>query len=174
MAEEKEKKEELEEPEELEGQEGLKKKGLPIKMIIIPFLGLFLVGGVFFLFKSGLLSKSTDNSAISIEEQDSKPEIGPIYSMDSFIVNLIGDQGKSYLKARLELELSNPKLREEIDKRLPQFRDTILTLLSSKTRSDIKTLEGKFQLREEIISMLNQYLSTGKILNIYFTDFIIQ
>lgn len=174
MAEEKEKKEELEEQEELEGQEELKKKSLPIKMIIIPVMALFLVGGVIFLFKSGLLFKSTDNSAISIEEQDSKPEIGPIYSMDSFIVNLIGDQGKSYLKARLEMELSNPKLREEIDKRLPQFRDIILTQLSSKSRNDIKTLEGKFQLREEIISMLNQYLSTGKILNIYFTDFIIQ
>jgi flagellar FliL protein len=47
-------------------------------------------------------------------------------------------------------------------------------MLSSKTYDDIKTLEGKFQLREEIISILNQHLNSGKIKNVYFTDFIVQ
>ena len=47
-------------------------------------------------------------------------------------------------------------------------------MLSNKTHEDIKTLEGKYQLREEIISMLNQYLSSGKIKNVFFTDFIVQ
>jgi flagellar FliL protein len=63
---------------------------------------------------------------------------------------------------------------EEINKRLPQVRDSILTLLSSKSNDDINTLEGKYQLRAEILTSVNQYLKTGKIKNIYFTDFIIQ
>ncbi|MBW1763967.1 MAG: flagellar basal body-associated FliL family protein, partial [Deltaproteobacteria bacterium] len=101
-------------------------------------------------------------------------EIGPIYSMDTFIVNLVGTRSKSYLKAKLELELSNEKVKDEINKRLPQFRDTILTLLSTKSDGDIRTLEGKFQVRTEIMMQLNQYLTSGNIRNVYFTDFIVQ
>ena len=74
----------------------------------------------------------------------------------------------------MELELDSEKTEAELIKRLPQVRDSILTMLSSKSNEDINTLEGKFQLRAEIISKLNQSLKTGKIKNVYFTDFIIQ
>jgi flagellar FliL protein len=74
----------------------------------------------------------------------------------------------------MELELDSENTSVEMNKRLPQVRDTILTMLSSKTNEDISTLEGKLQLRAEIISTLNQLLKAGKIKNVYFTDFIIQ
>jgi flagellar basal body-associated protein FliL len=38
----------------------------------------------------------------------------------------------------------------------------------------MRSLEGKYQLREELIAMLNQHLKSGKVENIYFTDFIVQ
>jgi flagellar FliL protein len=106
--------------------------------------------------------------------ESKKPDMGPIYSLETFIVNLLGGRGKNYLKVKIDLELDNVKVTEEINRRLPQFRDSILTMLSNKTHEDIKTLEGKFQLRTEIISMLNQHLSSGKIKNVFFTDFIVQ
>ena len=163
--------------EEHEEQEIVQKKSFPINIIIFCILGLCLIGGGLFVWKGGLLSrlsvKEGENSLTS-DKGDSSQDIGPIYSMDTFIVNLMGGRGKNYLKAKIDLELDNIKSIEEINKRLPQFRDSILTTLSSKTHDDIKTLEGKFQLRAEIISMLNQYLHTGKIRNIYFTDFIVQ
>ncbi|RLB21216.1 MAG: flagellar basal body protein FliL, partial [Deltaproteobacteria bacterium] len=62
----------------------------------------------------------------------------------------------------------------EMDKRLPQLRDAILTLLSSKTFKDIGDLSGKYQLRAEILATLNRYLKTGKVNNVYFTEFIVQ
>ena len=151
------------------------KKGLPIKLIIISVMVLFIIGGGFVTVKMGMLSKFLGKDTLqSLDFKDESSDIGPTYSLDTFIVNLIGGRGKNYLKAKLDLEMDDEKLKEEIDKRLPQFRDSILTLLSSKTNDDIKTLEGKFQLRAEILSMLNQHLKTGKIVNIYFTDFIIQ
>ena len=74
----------------------------------------------------------------------------------------------------MELELNADAVRVEIDRRMPQFKDTILTLLSSKTYEDVSSLEGKLQLRAEMISMLNRYLQSGSIENIYFTEFIVQ
>lgn len=167
-----------EEQEEQEGQDEAKtKKGLPVNVIIIVILALCLVGGGLFVWKAGILSKFTggDESVAETEEtEDTSGEIGAIYEMDTFIVNLAGDSGNHYLKVKISLELDNESLTVEIEKRLPQFRDSILTLLSSKTMQDVKTLEGKAQIRAEIITILNQYLKTGKVTNVYFGDFIVQ
>lgn len=152
-----------------------KRKKVPINLIIIGILGLCLIGGGIFVWKSGLLSKGSDEADLETKSETENQElIGPILSMDTFIVNLIGDRGKNYLKAKVELELDAEPTTAEINKRLPQIRDSILTLLSSKSNEDINTLEGKFQLRAEIMTSINQYLKTGKVKNIYFTDFIIQ
>ena len=162
---------------EKEGQETLedsapKRKKVPTNLIIIIILLLCFFGGGAYIWKSGIFSRDSDEA--NLEEQEEKQEMGPIYSLETFIVNLIGGRGKNYLKAKVELELDSEKTEIEINKRLPQIRDSILTMLSSKSNEEINTLEGKLQLRAEIISTLNQYLKTGKVKNVYFTDFIVQ
>ena len=149
-----------------------KRKKVPINLVIVLILALCLFGGGMYVWKSGMISKNYNDAAL--DDQEGKQEMGPTYSLETFIVNLVGGRGKNYLKAKVELELDSEKTQAEINKRLPQVRDAILTTLSSKSNDDINTLEGKFQLRAEIISTLNQYLKTGRIKNVYFTDFIVQ
>lgn len=172
MAEQEKDVKEEQEGQETQAEEGPKRRKVPINLIIICILGLSLLGGGLYVWKSGLLSKKSNTA--DIEESGDSQEIGPIYSLETFIVNLVGGRGKNYLKAKVELELDSDKTTTEINKRLPQIRDAILTMLSSKSNEDINTLEGKFQLRAEIISTLNQFLKTGKVRNVYFTDFIVQ
>ncbi len=169
---EKEKEDLEQEDQETQEKEGPKRKKVPINLIIICILLLCLAGGGVYVWKSGLIPFGSDKS--NIDKTTDNQELGPIFSMDTFIVNLVGGRGKNYLKAKIDLELDSEKTTSEMNKRLPQIRDAILTLLSSKSNEDINTLEGKYQLRAEIISSLNQYLKTGKIKNVYFTDFIIQ
>ena len=162
---------------EQEGQEpeekgAPKRKKVPINLIIISILFLCLIGGGIYVWKSGLISRNSDDALLA--EQKENQEIGPIYSLDPFIVNLVGGRGKNYLKAKIELELDSEKTQAEIIKRLPQVKDSILTMLSSKSNEDINTLEGKLQLRAEIISTLNQHLTHGKVKSVFFTDFIVQ
>ncbi len=168
-----ENKDELEqEDKKTPAEDSPKRKKVPINLIVIVILVLCLLGGGAYVWKSGLLSGNSDEG--SLEQQETQQEIGPIYPLETFIVNLVGGRGKNYLKAKVELELDSDKTEIEINKRLPQVRDAILTMLSSKSNEDINTLEGKFQLRAEIITTLNQFLKTGKIRNVYFTDFIVQ
>jgi len=168
-----ENKDELEqEDKKTQAEDSPKRKKVPINLIVIVILVLCLLGGGVYVWKSGLLSGNSDEG--SLEQQETQQEIGPIYPLETFIVNLVGGRGKNYLKAKVELELDSDKTEIEINKRLPQVRDAILTMLSSKSNEDINTLEGKFQLRAEIITTLNQFLKTGKIRNVYFTDFIVQ
>ncbi|NLA76146.1 MAG: flagellar basal body protein FliL [Deltaproteobacteria bacterium] len=166
-------KDEKEIEEEASDSGEARRRKVPINLIIIVILGLCLAGGGIFVWKSGLLPKRADKANMDIENK-SRELIGPILSLDTFIVNLLGDRGKNYLKAKIDIELDSQKTTEEIHKRLPQIRDSILTLLSSKSNEDINTLDGKYQLKAEIMITVNQYLRTGKIKDIYFTDFIVQ
>jgi flagellar FliL protein len=94
--------------------------------------------------------------------------------MDPFVVNL-ADQGRpKYLKIRMSIESQEMKVNEEYGKRLPQLRDMILTVLSSKSYGEISDSEGKMKLREEIITKLNRLLRTFQVKTLYFTEFMIQ
>jgi len=170
-------KEDITEEEPAKGGEGEKKKGgFPKKLIIIAAAVAVLAGGGFYVWNSGLIksvSKEKKKAHAASTEQK-KVDIGPIRPMDTFIVNLADPLGKRYLKVKMDLELTDDKILPEIEKRLPQLKDTILTTLSSKNYDDISSLDGKMQLRVELMAMLNQYLKTGRITNIYFTEFIVQ
>jgi flagellar protein FliL len=108
------------------------------------------------------------------EAAEEAPAIGPIYSLDPFVVNLAESGGKRYLRVTMDLELSNGVLIEELNKRLPQIRNAMLMILPSKKFDEISTIEGKTVLRDEIITRLNEFLQTGTISNLYFTEFVIQ
>ena len=99
---------------------------------------------------------------------------GHIYTLDPFIVNLADPNQQRYLKIRICLESKEITVNEEYEKRLPQLRDMILTLLSSKSYKDISDSDGKNKLREEITSKINQSLSSFQVKAVYFTEFMIQ
>jgi flagellar FliL protein len=100
--------------------------------------------------------------------------LGQTYRLEQFVVNLVDPLGRRYLKVQLELEMENPQAVQEAGRRNAQIRDSIITLLSSKSYGDIDSPEGKLQLRREIIARVNQFLHHGKAINAYFTDFVIQ
>lgn len=92
----------------------------------------------------------------------------------SFTVNLNDAGGKRFLKLVMSVEAETPELVEEINKKMPQFRDMILLLLSSLSYDDIATLDGKLRLRNQMLNRLNTQLSSGKVKNIYFSEFVVQ
>jgi len=99
---------------------------------------------------------------------------GPLKSLDSFIVNLTDAQGTRYLKVVMQLEMSNEILGTEIDRKTPQIRDEIIMLLSSKSFDDVSSVAGKRALKRGILNSLNRYLTTGRVNNVYFSEFVVQ
>jgi flagellar FliL protein len=165
---------------EIEAKEESKDKANEKKSVVKPILFIVvfvsLLGGGFFAWKNGVVAKLTGapGSEAKTAGSQKSQEMGPIYNLDTFLVNLNEPQGKRYLKAKVTLELETEDVQAEIEKRLPQIKDAVLTMLSSKSYGDISDLTGKYQLRAELISMINSYLKTGKIANVYFTEFIVQ
>lgn len=62
----------------------------------------------------------------------------------------------------------------DLDARLAPMRDTILVLLSSKTLQDLQDLQGKNQLKDEILMSVNKIIAPARIAKVYFTDFVVQ
>ena len=99
---------------------------------------------------------------------------GALVPMDSFIVNLSDEDGRRYVKATIQVAFYDAVAPPEFQRRLPQARDMLLTLLSSKTFADVRTPQGKAVLREEIVNRLNTVLNEDAVKAVYFTDFIVQ
>ena len=100
--------------------------------------------------------------------------LGAIFSLDAFIVNVGDGDRDRYLKLKADLELTNDIVADEIEQRLPQIRDLIISLLGSKSFDDVRSIEGKDRLREEMLRRINALLVTGKARSIFFTEFVVR
>ncbi len=100
--------------------------------------------------------------------------LGPMLPLEPFIVNLAEPGGKRFIKVTMEMELGSKEMDTEVKNKLPQFKDHIITVLSSKTMDEVITAEGKFKLKEEIMARINQNLKTGVVKNVFFTEFVVQ
>lgn len=96
-----------------------------------------------------------------------------MYPLEPFIVNIYDGQELRYLKVKIEMEMVGA-IKGDLDARLAPVRDSILVLLSSKTLQDIQDLQGKNQLKEEMLVNINKIITPAKIAKVYFTDFVVQ
>jgi flagellar FliL protein len=97
-----------------------------------------------------------------------------VYSLEPFVVNVTGDGYSRYLKVKIDLEGESVLVKEEVGAHLPQVRDAIIGLLSSKQLSDITDLEGKTMLKDDIALRVNDLLAQGKVKSVLFTEFVVQ
>jgi len=125
--------------------------------------------------KEKTISKQSSGSHTSTLEQVEKlDQIGILYPLDTFTVNLKSDNGRRYLKVTMSLELEGEELAKELDAKTAVLRDRIIRILSSKTLEEISSKKGKQKVTEQIVDTLNAMLTDGHIKNVYFTEFVIQ
>lgn len=185
--------------EQTEGQaeEAPKKKGGKMMLIIIIAVVVLLGGGggaAFFLMSGGDEAKD-ENEQVDITYKTI--ELRP------FVVNLADNT--SYLKVVLLLEYDPSLVGESrggafggggaaiggagsrqdpisgqlpgaLKEREPMIRDAVITLIASKTRQELLTVEGKETLKEELLEVINDAggLDEAAIVGVYFLEFIIQ
>ncbi len=117
---------------------------------------------------------SSRSSSSSMDSSRQLSEIGILYPLDTFTVNLKSDAGRRYLKVTMSLELEGEELSLELDAKSPVLRDRIIRILTSKTLEEISSKKGKAKISSQIMDTLNSMISDGEIKGIYFTEFVIQ
>jgi flagellar FliL protein len=164
----------LKELEAAEGTGGKKKLGMIIGIIVgLAVLG----GGGYYAYTNFFQEKPVEEKPAEGEEAKEVEEdlnLGVMFGLDPFVVNLAGSEGKRFLKVTISLELSTPEVHVGIKENIHKVTDSILVLLSSKAFEDVYSIQGKFKLKDEITTRVNRFLVVGHIKDAYFTEFIIQ
>ena len=152
-----------------------KKKILIIALVLLILLGAGGAAAYKFLVLDKKKKEQKEKKAEKIVEDIKNIEdLGVQFDVGTFIVNLQDKDADRYLKITIVLDAQDEKVKAELDKRLPQVKDAITTLLFTKTSQDLRTPEGIEQLKEEILKRVNAILPIGGVKNVYFTDFVIQ
>ncbi len=127
-----------------------------------------------------------------------KPGDGVMVDMTTKIINLADTSSRKYIRVTIVLEfvpdalmtpqpeeiptvsggtaLTDPMaiLQAYVNARMPILDDTVITQLSTKTYDDLYTAEGKEALRQELMKALAAKVPDYQLLNVYFTEFVVQ
>lgn len=174
MAKGKEMDEQLEDEAFIEDEGAVPGKKKKLLFMIAGIVGLLvLVGGA----AAWFLMTPADQKQAQKEVPEKEEEHAPIYEkLETFTVNL--SDKESYLQVEVALKLSDPEVQVKVKTYMPEVRDILLRLLSSKSVEELTTQEGKDKLASEIQSQVNDVLHVkqrGKgVKGVLFNSFIIQ
>ncbi len=102
-------------------------------------------------------------------------QVRSVLILEPFLVNLADAEEVRFLKATFQLGLAgDPSEDAKNAVIIAAVRDSIISLLSSKTADQILTSSGKEKLREEIRVRINSISPKLKVLEVYIVDFVVQ
>jgi flagellar FliL protein len=145
-------------------------KGNIFKIISIVLLSL-VVGGASF---GGMYLASTKGLS-AVVKSDKAVEVNEVtYSLDEFLVNLLDEDGRRYLKVKVFIGYEDNKdLNAEIEAKKPIIRDVLNTSFRSKKTTNFGAT-GVDAIKEQLIVSINSVLTKGKVSHIYFNDILVQ
>ncbi len=166
------------EEEKNEGAIKPKKKGKLVLVIVILVL-LGAGGGGAWWFLKGTKQANPKEAAAHKTPDESKP---PIYAQldKELTTGLTRTDGEDhYLQLEIKMKVADVHVSEKITQRAPEIRSALLLLMTSKSADDLKAVEDKQKLADEMAVQINKIIRSANpkvdgVLGVYFTTFILQ
>ncbi|KAF0232961.1 MAG: flagellar FliL [Desulfovibrionaceae bacterium] len=111
------------------------------------------------------------------EEGGKKDEKGakPVTTIQNIVTNLADSGGKRYVRLSVEFDFKDDHVAQEFgEKYQARIKDTILTLLWSKTSEELSSVDGMIAFRTELQNRVNQIMGPGAVKQVFITDRVIQ
>jgi len=160
---------------ENKAETGAPRKRSKLWIVIGAGVLVLLLGGLSFFAMPYIRGAHGDKSKAKEAEAAKKEEVKATLSLEPFLVNLADPEASRFVKTTFQLGLAE-EFKEEGGgaSSIPAMRDSIITLLSTKTSDQILTAEGKVKLREEIKARVNKLSPKIKVVEVYIVDFVVQ
>lgn len=153
------------------------------------------------LLTTQLKSVTQEQSEDADAEQLDKPEKGIVLDLGDFTMNLSDVQPRRYLKANVAIEITNPEpavaeepkkegghgghgeaapdpkaeIVAEMEQYKPAIRDSVITVLTSKTSDELATTAGKELAKQQIAEAVNGIFDGEReVIRVSFGQFIMQ
>jgi len=117
----------------------------------------------------------TQTDDTTIPEAEDASDAAPIMmNIDDLTVNLADTDQSRYLRTKITLEVRNEEAQAKITKEMVKVKDLLIASLGGKKFSDIRTPQGKYELKLDLIYRINRIVGGKPVKNLYFTDFVSQ
>jgi flagellar FliL protein len=143
-------------------------------LLAVPLLLAALFAGLWFTgILPGMLGLNKHDEH-KVEEAKAAP--APVFvDLPEMIANLNGNPHRpSYLKLQARLEVAKPEDAERVKAAMPRLQDMFQTYLREMRPEELRGSAGTYRLREELISRANVAAAPAKVVDVLFTQMLIQ
>lgn len=106
-------------------------------------------------------------------EEEAAPR-GVLVSLDEMIVSLNSGARPRYLRTTISVEAADAAAAASVEERMAEFRDATIMSLSHHAVEDLLSFEGKEAVKAEIKDSLKSLMDEGLVLNVFYSDFVVQ
>jgi flagellar protein FliL len=164
----------------------VKKKSRKLIMISLILILLGGGGGGFYYWRVRAASKALAAKEAAIKKDGDKggktetadggdAAVTQVIELQPFIVNLADKNESRYLRMSISLGIADAEGEAKADPLFTtKIRNAILATISTLTSDQILTVEGKAELRKQMLTAARAAASKPEVLTIYITDFIVQ
>ncbi len=124
--------------------------------------------GVVLLIVGLVVGKSVFGGAKPAKDKDKKVEVGVSLPLEEFLVNLDGG-GDHYLRTTISLGLKKGVTEEEAKEHVAPIRDAVLSVISTKSLSELSKAKNKEAMKDEIRKKINDAIGDELVVKVYFT-----
>ena len=153
-----------------------------VPVLLSTVVTLLVVGvAVYYLLRSGKLGSSTQPAVAPVIVV--APPASHVLALEPMIVNLSDADTHAYLRASISLRIRDDEKSVKTEEKKPataadstatELRDTTLAVLSRQTSESLLQPDGRDKLKEALEQSYKQHLTEIPVLDVYFTDFLVQ
>jgi len=146
-------------------------------LLAIPLLLAAIGGGLWF---SGvlphLLGRDKPTPAQMHAAAEAKPIAPPVYvALPEIVANLnAGPRHASFVKLTVQVELAREQDKAAVSAAMPRLNDLFQTYLRDMHPDELRGSAGIYRLREEMIARANIALAPVQVVDVLFTDILVQ
>jgi flagellar FliL protein len=142
-------------------------------LLAVPLLLAALLSGLWF---SGILPRVLGLAHEAPKTEVAKPLPPPVFvDLPEMVANLNGTTHRtSYVKLVARLELARLEDVERVRATIPRLQDMFQTYLRERRPEELRGSAGTYRLREELIARGNIAVAPARIIDVLFTQLLVQ
>jgi len=117
--------------------------------------------------------QQTDETTIPEAEDDADAAPIPL-DIDNLTINLADTDRERYLRVKITLYCRSEEAKVKVSTHMLEIKDLLLSAISGKKFSDIRTPQGKYELKEDLTERINRIVGGNPVKKLLFTDFVSQ
>jgi flagellar basal body-associated protein FliL len=156
-----------------EAPEGPPKPKTPKVLVGLLAVNILLSAGIL-LKVAGSPAQVATAHAASEKAEATKEIVGPMATLDPFVVNLDESGTPRYLKVQIELEMKDGAAVRVLDKNKTLVRDATLAYLSGLKLDETLGAANKDQIRDALSEHIAEIIGEGRVRRVVFAEFVVQ